>query len=116
MPVPSGAARSIFCYNRPVELTLSQLYGLNPYNPVILLLAVIVLAVFGLLATLVPALRASSISPPRGPANRMSSVAFFSIAAWLHSSGSTLNPIGPSHKAAARFGSSSHSLLCAPRK
>jgi len=43
----------------------SQLYGLNPYNPVILLLAVIVLAVFGLVATLVPALRASSISPAR---------------------------------------------------
>jgi ABC-type antimicrobial peptide transport system permease subunit len=43
----------------------SQLYGLNPYNPVILLLAVIVLAVFGLVATLVPALRASFISPAR---------------------------------------------------
>jgi len=43
----------------------SQLYGLNPYNPVILLLAGIVLAVFGLVATLVPALRASSISPAR---------------------------------------------------
>jgi predicted permease len=41
----------------------SQLYGLNPYNPVILLLALIILAVFGFVATLVPALRASSISP-----------------------------------------------------
>ncbi len=30
--------------------------------------------------------------------------------------GSALNPMGPSHKAAARFGSRSHSLLCAPRK
>jgi hypothetical protein len=30
--------------------------------------------------------------------------------------GSSLNPMGPSHKAAARFGSESHSLLCAPRK
>jgi hypothetical protein len=30
--------------------------------------------------------------------------------------GSSLNPMGPSHKAAARFGSRSHSLLCAPRK
>jgi hypothetical protein len=28
----------------------------------------------------------------------------------------SLNPMGPSHKAAARFGSESHSLLCAPRK
>jgi predicted permease len=43
----------------------SQLYGLNPYNPVILLLAVIVLAAFGFVATLVPALRGSSISPAR---------------------------------------------------
>ena len=43
----------------------SQLYGLNPYDPVIFLLAVIVLGVFGLVATLVPALRASSISPAR---------------------------------------------------
>jgi predicted permease len=43
----------------------SQLYGLNPYNPVIFLVAVIVLAVFGLVATLIPALRASSISPAR---------------------------------------------------
>jgi predicted permease len=43
----------------------SQLYGLNPYDPFILLLAVIVLGVFGLVATLVPALRASSISPAR---------------------------------------------------
>ena len=43
----------------------SQLYGLNPYDPVIFLLAVIVLGVFGLVATLVPALWASSISPAR---------------------------------------------------
>ena len=43
----------------------SQLYGLNPYDPEIFLLAVIVLGVFGLVATLVPALRASSISPAR---------------------------------------------------
>jgi predicted permease len=43
----------------------SQLYGLNPYDPAIFLLAVIVLGVFGLVATLVPALRASSISPAR---------------------------------------------------
>jgi predicted permease len=43
----------------------SQLYGLNPYDPLILLLAVIVLGIFGLVATLVPALRASFISPAR---------------------------------------------------
>ena len=30
--------------------------------------------------------------------------------------GSSLNPMGPSHKAAARFGSRNLSLLCAPRK
>src|SRR5260370_21201692 len=30
--------------------------------------------------------------------------------------GSSLNSMGPSHKAHARFGSRSHSLLCAPRK
>jgi hypothetical protein len=32
------------------------------------------------------------------------------------SDGSSHNPVGPSHKAAARFGSRSHSLLGAPRK
>jgi predicted permease len=41
----------------------SQLYGLNPYDPILIGLAVLVLGVFGLIATLIPALRASSISP-----------------------------------------------------
>ena len=41
----------------------SQLYGLNPYDPMLIGLAVLVLGVFGVIATLIPALRASSISP-----------------------------------------------------
>jgi len=41
----------------------SQLYGLNPYNPILLATAILVLGLFALIATLVPALRASSISP-----------------------------------------------------
>jgi len=42
-----------------------QLYGFNPYKPVTLLLPVIVFAGFGLVATLLPALWASTISPAR---------------------------------------------------
>jgi predicted permease len=41
----------------------SQLYGLNPYDAVPIAIAVAVLGLFGLIATLVPAQRASSISP-----------------------------------------------------
>ena len=41
----------------------SQLYGFNPYDPLVIALAAAVLALFGLIATLIPALRASSISP-----------------------------------------------------
>jgi len=41
----------------------SQLYGLNPYDPILLATAVFILGLFGLMATLAPALRASSISP-----------------------------------------------------
>src|SRR5438105_4155067 len=41
----------------------SQLYGLNPYDPILIGIAVAVLGVFALIATLIPALRASSISP-----------------------------------------------------
>jgi predicted permease len=41
----------------------SQLYGLNPYNPAVILAAVVALALSGLAATLIPALRASAISP-----------------------------------------------------
>jgi predicted permease len=45
------------------RLLTSQLYGLNPYDPMLIGLAVLVLGLFGLVATLIPALRASSISP-----------------------------------------------------
>jgi ABC-type antimicrobial peptide transport system permease subunit len=41
----------------------SQLYGLNPYDPAVILAAVGSLAVSGLIASLIPALRASRISP-----------------------------------------------------
>ncbi len=41
----------------------SQLYGLNPYNPVITFVAVLVLGLSALIASLIPALRASLISP-----------------------------------------------------
>jgi len=40
-----------------------QLYGLNPYDPILFATAAVVLGLFGLIATVVPALRASSISP-----------------------------------------------------
>jgi ABC-type antimicrobial peptide transport system permease subunit len=41
----------------------SQLYGLNPYDPILIVTAVLILGLFALIATLLPALRASSISP-----------------------------------------------------
>jgi predicted permease len=41
----------------------SQLYGLNPYNPVVTLVAVVTLGLSALAASLIPALRASLISP-----------------------------------------------------
>jgi predicted permease len=41
----------------------SQLYGLNPYNPLVMLVAVLTLAVSALVASLIPAWRASLISP-----------------------------------------------------
>jgi uncharacterized protein YbjT (DUF2867 family) len=40
-----------------------QLYGLNPYNPAVITVAVVVLGFSALAASLIPALRASSISP-----------------------------------------------------
>jgi ABC-type antimicrobial peptide transport system permease subunit len=40
-----------------------QLYGLNPYDPVVLCIAAVTLGVSTLAASLIPALRASSISP-----------------------------------------------------
>jgi len=41
----------------------SQLYGLSPYNPAVILAAVLTLGMSALIASLIPALRASSISP-----------------------------------------------------
>jgi predicted permease len=41
----------------------SQLYGLNPYDPAAILLAIVTLSLSTLVAALLPALRASSISP-----------------------------------------------------
>jgi predicted permease len=41
----------------------SQLYGINPYNPVVTLAAVLVLGLSALVASFVPAFRASLISP-----------------------------------------------------
>jgi len=41
----------------------SQLYGFNPHDPMVIAIAVVVLALSALIATLIPALRASSISP-----------------------------------------------------
>ena len=41
----------------------SQLYGLNPYNPVVVLTAVLTLGFSALIAALIPARRVSSISP-----------------------------------------------------
>ena len=41
----------------------SQLYGINPYNPGVTLAAVLALGCSGLVASVVPAVRASMISP-----------------------------------------------------
>lgn len=41
----------------------SQLYGLNPYDPVVTLTAAVTLGVSALVASLIPALRASGIMP-----------------------------------------------------
>jgi predicted permease len=41
----------------------NQLYGMNPFNPVVTLAAVVTLGLSALAASLIPALRASSISP-----------------------------------------------------
>jgi ABC-type lipoprotein release transport system permease subunit len=40
-----------------------QLYGMNPYNPAVTLVAVVALGLSALAASLIPALRASLISP-----------------------------------------------------
>ena len=45
------------------RLLRSQLYGLNPYNPAVTITAVTALGVSALLASVIPAIRASLISP-----------------------------------------------------
>jgi len=40
-----------------------QLYGMNPYDPVVILIAIVALGLSALLASLIPAFRASLISP-----------------------------------------------------
>jgi predicted permease len=40
-----------------------QLYGMNPYNPLVMSVAVVTLGIAGLVASLIPALRASFVSP-----------------------------------------------------
>ena len=40
-----------------------QLYGFNPHDPIVITIAVVVLALSALIATLIPAFRASSVSP-----------------------------------------------------
>lgn len=45
------------------QVLKGQLYGFDPYNPMVIAIAVVVLALSGLIATLIPAFRASSVSP-----------------------------------------------------
>jgi putative ABC transport system permease protein len=45
------------------RLLESQLYGMSPYDPAVLLKSILTLGLAVLVASLVPALRASSISP-----------------------------------------------------
>ena len=40
-----------------------QLYGMNPYDPVVISVAVMTLGFSVLVASLIPAIRASSVSP-----------------------------------------------------
>ena len=45
------------------QLLRSQLYGMSPYNPVVLLAGILALGIAVLIASVIPALRASSVSP-----------------------------------------------------
>jgi predicted permease len=45
------------------RLLENQLYGINPYNPLVTMAAIVVLALSALLASIVPAIRASLVSP-----------------------------------------------------
>jgi len=75
---PAAAPLSGLCYEAPflliafglilgIPLSLatsrvltSQLYGLNPFDPILLATAVLLFGLFALIATLAPALRASA--------------------------------------------------------
>jgi ABC-type antimicrobial peptide transport system permease subunit len=46
-----------------VRFLASQLYGANPYDPAVVLTAILALGLPVLVASLIPALRASLISP-----------------------------------------------------
>src|SRR6185369_9605145 len=66
-----GAFRLILvglCIGSPMTFAVgrllgNQLYGMNPYNPVVTLVSVLALGFSALVACFVPALRASLISP-----------------------------------------------------
>jgi predicted permease len=45
------------------RLVGNQLYGINPYDPIVTIVAIVVLGLSGLLASIFPAIRASLISP-----------------------------------------------------
>jgi ABC-type antimicrobial peptide transport system permease subunit len=56
------------CIGLPMTFALgrllgNQLYGINPYNPIVILVAVVALGLSALVASFVPALRASLVSP-----------------------------------------------------
>ena len=66
-----GAFRLILvglCIGLPMTFAVgrllgNQLYGMSPYNPVVTLVSVLALGLSALVASFVPALRASLISP-----------------------------------------------------
>ena len=56
------------CIGLPLTLAAgrllgNQLYGVSPYDPVVILAAVVILGLSAMAASLIPALRASAISP-----------------------------------------------------
>ena len=58
---PLGPRDAVDVRRRPIPG--SQLYGFNPYDPVVTLVAVVMLGLSALVASLIPALRASLLSP-----------------------------------------------------
>jgi ABC-type lipoprotein release transport system permease subunit len=45
------------------KLLAGQLYGMNPYNPMVVFIATMTLALSAFVASLIPALRSSRIAP-----------------------------------------------------